>query len=115
MKNEKEIAYKVVDWMLKETRIDTTHKNPSQWNIYTPHMGRWISPMGFKCPNDRHWNAFQNHVMDIYALDWELVGRVWDNYLTEVTKSFRQLANKSKFVKDDSFQYDYMGEGINNL
>lgn len=115
MEKEKRYATKVLDWMIKETKIDTAHEDPSQWDIYAPHMGRWISPMGFISPNNRHWSAFEDHVMDIYALDWELVGPLWDNYLREVTKSFRQLANKSKLFKGlDSLQHDYMVEGLNN-
>jgi len=106
----------VVDWMIKETKIDTSHEDPSQWNIYAPHMGRWISPLGFISPNNRHWTAFQDHVMDIYALDWDYVGPVWDNYLKEVTKIFRLLARKAQ--GDDTppwdMQYDYLAEGLNN-
>ena len=114
MDREERYATQVVDWMLKETKIDTSHEDPSQWNIYAPHLGRWISPMGIISPNDRHWSAFEDHVMDIYALDWDYVGPVWDTYLKVITISFRQLANKTKFGKDDSLQYDYMEEGLNN-
>ena len=114
MDREERYTTQVVEWMLKETKIDTSHEDPSQWNIYAPHLGRWISPMGIISPNDRHWTAFEDHVMDIYALDWDYVGPVWDNYLKEVTKRFRQLANKTKFCKDDSLQYDYLVEGLNN-
>ena len=109
-------AIQVVDRMLKETRIDTSHEDPSQWNIYAPHMGRWISPLGFISPNNRHWTAFEDHVMDIYGLDWELVGTAWNNYLKEVTKVFRQLAGKA--MGNDTppwdMQYDYLAEGLNN-
>lgn len=116
MDREEKYTTQVVEWMLKETKIDTSHEDPSQWNIYAPHIGRWISPMGIISPNNRHWTAFQDHVMDIYALDWDYVGPVWDNYLKEVTKIFRELAGKA--MGDDTppwdMQYDYMEEGLNN-
>ena len=105
-------ATQVVDWMVRETKIDDSHEDPSQWNIYAPHMGRWISPLGFISPNNRHWSAFENHVMDIYGLDWELVGTAWNNYLKEVTTTFRLLAGKAQ--GDDTppwdMQYDYLAE-----
>ena len=105
-------ATQVVDWMVKETKIDDSHEDPSQWNIYAPHMGRWISPLGFISPNNRHWSAFENHMMEIYGLDWELVGTAWNNYLKEVTTTFRLLAGKAQ--GDDTppwdMQYDYLTE-----
>ena len=88
-------ATQVVDRMVRETKIDDSHEDPSQWNIYAPHMGRWIGPMGFISPNNRHWTAFEDHVMDIYGLDWEMVGTAWNNYLEEVTSTFRVLARKA--------------------
>jgi len=116
MEKEERYATQVLDRMVKETKIDYSHEDPSQWNIYAPHMGRWISPLGFISPNNRHWTAFEDHVMDIYGLDWELVGTVWNNYLKEVTKSFRLLARK--VYEDDTpswdMQYDYLAEGLNN-
>ena len=105
-------ATQVVDWMVKETKIDDSHEDPSQWNIYAPHMGRWISPLGFISPNNRHWSAFENHMMEIYGLDWEMVGTAWNNYLKEVTTTFRLLAGKAQ--GDDTppwdMQYDYLAE-----
>ena len=112
--DEKEYHYatQVVDRMVKESKIDDSHEDPSQWNIYAPHMGRWISPLGFISPNNRHWSAFENHMMEIYGLDWELVGTAWNNYLKEVTKIFRLLARKA--MGDDTppwdMQYDYLAE-----
>ena len=112
--DEREARYakQVVDWMVKETKIDDSHEDPSQWNIYAPHMGRWISPLGFISPNNRVWSAFEDHVMDIYGLDWEMVGTAWNNYLKEVTTNFRQLAAKAQ--GDDTppwdMQYDYLAE-----
>jgi len=116
MDREERYATQVVDRMLKETRIDTSHEDPSQWNIYAPHMGRWISPLGFISPNNRHWSAFEDHVMDIYGVDWELVGTIWNTYLKVITKSFRQLAGKA--MGNDTppwdMQYDYLAEGLTN-
>ena len=116
MDREERYATQVVDWMVRETKIDDSHEDPSQWNIYAPHMSRWISPLGFISPNNRHWTSFENHVIDIYGLDWDYVGPVWDNYLKEVTKNFRLLARKA--MGDDTppwdMQYDYLAEGLNN-
>ena len=109
---ESQYAAQVVDWMVKETKIDDSHDDPSQWNIYAPHMGRWISPLGFISPNNRHWSAFENHVMDIYGLDWEMVGTAWNNYLKEVTTTFRLLAGRAQ--GDDSLQYDYLAESLSS-
>jgi len=104
-------ATQVVDRMVRETKIDDSHEDPSQWNIYAPHMGRWIGPMGFISPNNRHWSAFEDHVMDIYGLDWEMVGTAWNNYLEEVTSNFRVLARKAHGPDTPPIHYNYyLGE-----
>tara|TARA_Y100000401_G_C8154059_1_gene140999 strand:- start:2 stop:526 length:525 start_codon:yes stop_codon:yes gene_type:complete len=87
--------------MVKDSHIDNSHEESSQWNIYAPHMDRWISPLGFIMPNDRHWDAFETYVTDVYGLEWELIGEAWKDYLGYMVDIIKQLG------ADDEVVYEY--------